>query len=83
MKRWMPTPKHQRASRSDVSGCCPTAASFLPTAGRSNSAGAASDVPKALIEARGEVAGKDALMARVWPYWIVQHLPNPADYTQA
>jgi DNA-binding winged helix-turn-helix (wHTH) protein len=40
-------------------------------------------VPKALIEARGEVAGTDALMARVWPDWMVQHLPNAADYTQA
>jgi hypothetical protein len=33
--------------------------------------GRAFDVPKALIEVRGEVAGKDALMARVWPDWMV------------
>src|SRR5690349_22409430 len=34
--------------------------------------GRAFDVLMALIEARGEVVGKDALMARVWPNRIVE-----------
>jgi DNA-binding winged helix-turn-helix (wHTH) protein len=34
--------------------------------------GRAFDVLKALIEARGTVLGKDALMARVWPNRIVE-----------
>ena len=34
--------------------------------------GRAFDVLMALIEARGEVVGKDALMARVWPGRVVE-----------
>jgi DNA-binding winged helix-turn-helix (wHTH) protein len=34
--------------------------------------GRAFDVLMALIEARGEIVGKDALMARVWPDRVVE-----------
>jgi DNA-binding winged helix-turn-helix (wHTH) protein len=38
--------------------------------------GRAFDVLMALIEARGAAIAKDALMARVWPDRMVQHLPK-------
>jgi hypothetical protein len=69
--RWIPLPKHLRASRSGVSSCCRIAASCSPMAGRSSSA-VALDVLLALIEARGAVVSKDALMTRVWPDRIVE-----------
>jgi predicted ATPase/DNA-binding winged helix-turn-helix (wHTH) protein len=67
-ERWVPPPIRRRASRSDVSGCCRTAANCSLTASRSS----AFDVLMALIEACGTVVGKDALMARVWADQVVE-----------
>ncbi|MBV8456598.1 MAG: winged helix-turn-helix domain-containing protein [Acetobacteraceae bacterium] len=55
--RCVPLPKHLQVLRSGV---------FLLLGGR------AFDVLMALIEARGAVVSKDALMARVWPDRIVE-----------
>jgi hypothetical protein len=59
-------------SRSVVSRCCQTVASRSQTASQSGSGGRAFDVLMALIERRGAVVGKQALIARVWPQLRLQ-----------
>jgi DNA-binding winged helix-turn-helix (wHTH) protein len=65
-------PKHLRVSRSGVFSCCRIAASCSPIGRPVKLGGRAVDVLLALIEARGAVVSRNALMARVWPDRIVE-----------
>jgi DNA-binding winged helix-turn-helix (wHTH) protein len=72
MNRWTPTPKTPAGVAFGRFRVLPHRCELLADGRPIKLGGRAFDVPKALIEVRGEVAGKDALMARVWPDWMVQ-----------
>ena len=68
----MPPPKYPRASRSGAFCFLPHRRELLADGHPIKLGGRAFDVLIALIEARGAVVSKDALMARVWSDRIVE-----------